>query len=237
MATNHISIRSYTSQLRSHVHQFHQLVLPLHGTIEISVGYYQGLASVGDCIIIKAGQRHDFKAHQDARFIVVDCEELPENIKKSTLINITIEQQLRSFIQFVEVQLSQTVNDRVESAVFNLFYQLLAQQSLTIIKDKRIEKVISLLNNNLAITHENTTLANIACLSITQFKKVFKASTGLSCQKYLTLRRMEKAKALLTHTDMPIHIVAEHCGYQNPSAFTRKFKQHYGQSPKAYSLS
>ncbi|NRB81644.1 MAG: AraC family transcriptional regulator, partial [Saccharospirillaceae bacterium] len=50
---NNLSIRAYTSQIRSHYHEFHQLVLPLHGAINIKVGDYTGKVSIGDCVIIK----------------------------------------------------------------------------------------------------------------------------------------------------------------------------------------
>ncbi|WP_419535300.1 helix-turn-helix domain-containing protein [Endozoicomonas sp.] len=45
---------------------------------------------------------------------------------------------------------------------------------------------------------------------------------------------MEKAKALLTHTDLPIQLIAERVGYNDVSAFSRRFTSHFGLSPKAF---
>jgi len=234
MSTNRISVRSYTNQLRSHFHEYHQLVIPLHGTINIAVGKFKGLVSIGDCVIIKSGQRHDFMANDNARFIVVDTTALPDNILQSVNERVAIDKSLLSFVQFVDIQLNQRVNQSLESTVFSLFFQLLAQQLLTNKMDKRIEKVIAIITQDIAALHSIETLAKQACLSTTQFKKLFKQSTGQTCRSYLTQLRMEKAKALLTHTDTPISIVAEYCGYQSPSAFSRKFKAYFGDIPKAF---
>ncbi len=220
--------------MRSHFHDYHQLVLPLQGTIEIHVGKFTGLVSVGDCVIIKAGQKHTFHANENARFIVVDIDVLPDNINGSASEKVSIDIPLFSFIQFVESQLNSQVNQHLESMMFDLFYQLLALQPLSQKVDKRIEKVISIITQDVSKTHLNQALAKHACLSVTQFKKIFKDSTGLTCQQYLTKLRMEKAKALITHTDTPISIVSELCGYQGQSAFCRKFKQYYSVTPKAF---
>jgi len=49
--------------------------------------------------------------------------------------------------------------------------------------------------------------------------------------KYVTKLRMEKAQALLTHTDYPLPFIGEKVGYKEPSAFSRKFSQYFGLSP------
>lgn len=49
--------------------------------------------------------------------------------------------------------------------------------------------------------------------------------------KYVTKLRMEKAQALLTHTDFPLQIIGEKVGYKEPSAFSRKFSHYFGLSP------
>ena len=223
--------------MRSHIHDYHQLVLPLQGTINIHVGKFIGLVGIGDCVIIKSGQQHDFCANEKARFIVVDMDDLPENIINLITEKISIDTPLLSFLQFVENQLNSQVNQLLEIMVFDLFYQLLAKQILSCRVDKRIEKIISIITQDISRTYGNEQLAELAYLSVTQFKKVFKESTGLTCQRYLTKLRMEKAKALLVHTDTPISIVAEQCGYQSPSAFSRMFRSYYGDMPKVFTHS
>jgi AraC-like DNA-binding protein len=56
--------------------------------------------------------------------------------------------------------------------------------------------------------------------------------TGQTVMQYIAHQRMARAKALLSHTDYPVHIVAEKVGYQDVSAFSRRFSKHFGVSPK-----
>ena len=46
--------------------------------------------------------------------------------------------------------------------------------------------------------------------------------------------RMDKARSLLTKTDLPINAVASAVGYSDQLAFSKIYKQYYGLSPKAY---
>jgi AraC-like DNA-binding protein len=64
--------------------------------------------------------------------------------------------------------------------------------------------------------------------------KSFQKELGVSPQEFLINLRMEKAAELLTNTSMPINEVATKVGYPDPLAFSKKFKESYGMSPKAY---
>lgn len=231
---NSLSIRAYTNQIRSHFHQFHQLVLPLHGAINIKVGDYTGKVSFGDCVIIKAGQKHDFHADEAARFIVVDMDNFPNNISESNVARFSINAPLLAYIQFIDKQLAHQVNKVLEATAFELFYQLLTQQECNERTDPRIANVIHFIKQDISMLFSIEQLAEIACLSTSQYKKLFKQSMGVTSQKYITQLRMEKASALLAHTDLPIRIVAEQVGYQDLSAFSRRFSNYFGQSPKAF---
>lgn len=55
---------------------------------------------------------------------------------------------------------------------------------------------------------------------------------GVPCLAYVSNRRMERARAQLINTDYPIGVVAGDVGYEDASAFTRRFKKHFGQSPR-----
>ena len=231
MMNKYFSIRSYTKNFRSHYHEYHQLVLPLHGVIDIRVGEFSGLVGVGDCVVIRAGELHEFSAHEAARFIVVDMTSLPDNILHECHEKIVIDSALLSFTQFLEQQLNSQINQAVEHSAFELFYQLLSQQKNGKRVDKRLEPVLAEIHDNLAQVLVIDELAQLACLSATQFKVVFKQSLKMTVQQYIRQCRMQKAKALITHTDTPIAIVAQQVGYQNSSAFSRQFKSFFGHSP------
>jgi AraC-like DNA-binding protein len=59
---------------------------------------------------------------------------------------------------------------------------------------------------------------------------------GTSYRFEVDRRRMAKAKRLLEGTNYLISAIGEHCGYRNASAFCKRFKEHYGLSPKQYRI-
>lgn len=235
MHINSLSIRQYSQDLKQHSHRYYQLVFPLEGSLNIQSTRHLGFVDIGQCLIIKPEESHAFKAHENARFIVADMHNLPTKLINSQHAVFSISKPLLSFLEFVDKQLSHQVDVAIESSCMQLFAQLLGQQECLQNYDKRIEKVIHYLHENLAQEHTLSLLSEIACLSLTQFKKVFKENTKMTVQAYLTSLRMHKAKSLLVHSDTPIQLVGERVGYQNPSAFSRRFKHYFGQTPKALS--
>lgn len=230
-----LSIRSYSRMRKGHTHDYHQLVLPLRGVINIEVESYSGKVAPGECVVIKQQQIHHFTANQDARFVVADMSVLTENLLKSDILVFSITPPLRTYLSFIEKQLENQANVKLEQAMFNTFVMLLEQQGQSKQLDHRIRAVVAHILENLAEKLLIKDLAKIACLSVTQFKKIFREQLGLSVSKYITQERMEKAKALLMNTDYPIHIIAERAGYQDLSAFSRRFSSYYGLSPREFS--
>ena len=95
-------------------------------------------------------------------------------------------------------------------------------------------RAIVLMEEDLGVSHPIEVLADATCLSVSQFKLLFKKSHGEPSNAYLTRRRMERAKTLLMNTDYPVSVVAIDVGYDDASAFTRRFAAHFGQSPREF---
>ena len=64
--------------------------------------------------------------------------------------------------------------------------------------------------------------------------RMFKKTTNKSIVEYITEKRMEKAKRLLTETSLSIEKIANLSGYRTPHYFGQKFKETYGYSPAHY---
>lgn len=58
--------------------------------------------------------------------------------------------------------------------------------------------------------------------------------TGKTTQEHIHLQLLDKAKALLLSTDRSVSEIAYILGFENPSHFTRLFKQKTGYSPSHY---
>jgi AraC-like DNA-binding protein len=74
-------------------------------------------------------------------------------------------------------------------------------------------------------------LARVSGVSEAHFARSFKDAFGLPPHRYLLTRRIERAKALLRDTDLPITDIAFETGWQSPGTFGRVFRDITGESP------
>jgi AraC-like DNA-binding protein len=77
-------------------------------------------------------------------------------------------------------------------------------------------------------------LASLMALSVSRFAHAFKAAFGVSPYRYVAVRRIERAKALLRTTDHTIARIAQHVGFTSQARFSRGFATIAGITPSAY---
>ncbi len=232
-----LSVRSYTLTMDSHTHDFCQMVLPLHGQIDMEMDNYTGPVGVGEAIVIAPGQQHGFRAHEASRFVVADLRKVPASAQLPASPLLTLDKATLTYLPFIEAKLAAETSEQEMSMLVGLFTQLVNNLEFHGLPDHRVSAVKAYIRDNLDSPLPLAELAGIACLGITQFKKRFKASTGITCGQYITQERMKTARALLTHTDLPVYRVAQETGYTDLSAFSRRFTEYFGQSPSAYNPS
>lgn len=107
-------------------------------------------------------------------------------------------------------------------------------QSMEDKDDYVIQKAKAYIHHNY---QDNLTLNDVAAhvfLSGNYFSTLFKQKTGTTFRNYLRSFRIEKAKELLTTTNLRIYEVAQQTGYNEHSHFVRAFKSLTGQSPGDY---
>lgn len=74
-------------------------------------------------------------------------------------------------------------------------------------------------------------LARVSSISAAHFARSFKEAFGLPPHRYLLTRRIERAKALLRDTDLPILDIALQTGWNSLGTFGRTVHDITGQSP------
>ncbi|KAB8314715.1 helix-turn-helix transcriptional regulator [Tolypothrix campylonemoides VB511288] len=98
----------------------------------------------------------------------------------------------------------------------------------------KLNQVKDFIEEGLAEDLSIADMAAVVHMSQFHFARAFKTATGQSPHRYLTQRRMERAKVLLSVTRLSVAEVAYRVGFYNTSHFTAQFRKATGTTPKAY---
>ena len=78
-----------------------------------------------------------------------------------------------------------------------------------------------------------TRLASVSGVSKAHFARCFKDAFGVPPHRYLLTRRIERAKALLRDTDLPVIEIAFQTGWNSLGTFGRVFRDVTGETPSS----
>lgn len=97
-----------------------------------------------------------------------------------------------------------------------------------------IQEIICYIRKNLDKDISVSWLAEYVGMNAEYLTRLFKKNTGYTLKEYIVNEKLEAAKMLLTTTQLPVTLIADHVGYGNYSNFTRAFKQIVGYTPLEY---
>lgn len=94
--------------------------------------------------------------------------------------------------------------------------------------------LLDYVEENLATDIGLDELAAIAGLTRFHFSRAFKATFGEPPYQFVICKRVERAKAMLSQTRLPVADVATACGFGSASQLGRSFRDIVGQTPLAF---
>jgi len=77
-------------------------------------------------------------------------------------------------------------------------------------------------------------VAKVACLSPSHFSRTVKQTLGVSFTDLLARMRVDRARELLSNSEMSLIHIGFECGFSDQSYFTKVFQKHTGQTPGEY---
>jgi len=98
----------------------------------------------------------------------------------------------------------------------------------------RLRRATEFIDANLDREIRIDDLARVVGVSRYHFQRQFKQSTGVTPHQFIVRSRIERAKALLTDSDLPIVNVAQQSGFADQSHFTTLFRRSTSMTPKTY---
>ena len=99
-------------------------------------------------------------------------------------------------------------------------------------KNRKIKAGITYLQNNFTLDFPVETLAEMCCLSVGRFRKIFSECTGMSPIDYRNKLRIEKAVCMLKSGEFTVSETAEAVGIQDVKYFSKLFKRYTGVTPR-----
>lgn len=125
-------------------------------------------------------------------------------------------------------ELKQWFIEKVSSASRNV-YTRKEQGSETVIEKAR-KYIMAQFNKDISLDD----VSREVDISPYYFSKVFKEETGQNFIEYLTELRIERAKDLLTNSNLSIKEICIESGYADPNYFSRIFRKNVGVTPTEY---
>lgn len=231
-----LHIRTYDDEGKTHSHNHHQLVLPLAGTLLLSVDAVEGVVAHHRAAIIPSGQGHGFLATDENRFLVADVPEglAPALDKLPCFVELDL--ALLHYVQFLDKQLHEGSGSAyTQHQMLLLLIQLLHEKHGSQLNlDRRVLTAKQFLDDHFRQPVSTAKLAGVAHLSPRQLNDLFRNQVGLTPHQYLTELRMKEAWRLLEQTDLSVQRIADAVGYNSLSSFSARFSGHFGKAPSHF---
>lgn len=98
---------------------------------------------------------------------------------------------------------------------------------------QQLRRVLEFIEEHLEGDLRLADLSRIAGVSLTQIKALFRKSMGTSVHQHIIARRVERAKNLLSRSDLSMAEIAGACGFTHQSHMAKHLKRATGMSPRA----
>lgn len=241
MQTPAIEFRSYASQVQSHTHSFVQMVLPVHGTLEIDIAGFGGFVGNGHMAVIGAGDRHAFASPlQKNRFLVVDLPAADIAMLDPLAARrfVALGPAQMHLVKYIE-QVMDHPRDRNTLTAHRLsgWLDLFLGNSEFMAREpwrRSLARAMSFIESSYDRRISVADIARAASVGTTQLHELFARQSDTSPHAYLVGVRLRKAATLLANSRFSIADIAIRTGHADQSVLTRRMRESYGVTPAAY---
>ncbi|WP_248928796.1 AraC family transcriptional regulator [Paenibacillus hamazuiensis] len=205
----------------------------------------------GQLFFIPAGTQHSFSAVSDNTFTKYWChftsnvvfEPLFKYYRLPYFIGAAGENEVeRAFAKLTGglCEDAPSVTLRVKAAIFEIVSYYINRSVSPEMKKaappsiRKLNALIQYIDSRLNEDIKIEDLAEVIHYHHNYVIKYFKSLLGMTPMQFIYNRRLEKAKNLLTHTDIALSEVAVTTGFSDLCHFSKSFKKHLGVTPKQF---
>ena len=202
------------------------------------------LAEPGDVIYLGRGTSYDITVLEpDYRFCFADFLFACDNNRYNEVFKGEGLKKLENvFIKFHALWTAGNFSDKIycKSLLYRIYSDIVRENALQYIpsaKKARIDLALEEIRNNYTNPELSVEkLCSDCSMSEVHFRRLFFQIYHTSPIKFIISLRINKAKDLLSNTDMRIQCISDQCGFNNPYYFSKVFKQQVGLTPSDYRL-
>ncbi|WP_204376856.1 AraC family transcriptional regulator [Aquitalea pelogenes] len=231
-----LELRSYQQESHQHQHDYHQLVLPAHGCLELDVEGRGGVVQAGQLAVIAAGNSHGFAAPGDNAFVVANVPATLAPQLASLPAFLPLDAGMLAYVEFLRAELSRPhTGENGRRQMLLLLTQLLAERAGA---DSQAGpaggRCPCAAGCALCRGHQPGAAGGGGPPERAQLSELFRRQLGMSPGQYQLEQRMQHGWLLLEQGSLPVQQVAEQCGYASLSAFSDRFRRHFGIAPSHF---
>ncbi|MBO9873602.1 MULTISPECIES: helix-turn-helix domain-containing protein [Xanthomonas] len=229
-----LSLRSYGRDGAAHQHDHVQLVLPLHGSMELEVDGRGGYLDRFRAAVVAPQTRHAQCALDANRFLVVDCaagafgDAALERLRRQPFLDLPPPLQDLLAAQAPHPHLAVAHAD-AGAAVLAWLQAGTAPRGW-----QRLQALCRRIEAAPGQDWPVRRMAQVAHLSPSRLHALFRTAFGRTPQDWVAARRLDWVRRQLAHGTRSIADLAQDSGYADQSALTRALKRSTGQTPAAY---
>lgn len=235
--------RTYTSQGCSHDHAFAQLILPLTGALFIQTQTHQIELNESAVFFLPAGCSHYFYARSTNEFLTLDIPQhlvapltAPSKAEKSNAVNsiwLAIDDRWTAIRTLLLAEVGDhSKTERLQTGNFLPLVDYISSLLIQPCLPRSLQHIHNHFHSLLTVTQ----LAKIEGYCLSYYSEWFKEKTGKTPTAYIQDLRIQQAKKLLLHTDLPIQEIAHQVGFERASSLTRLFRQRHYITPQEYRI-
>ncbi|MDA8251138.1 MAG: GlxA family transcriptional regulator [Rhodospirillales bacterium] len=98
---------------------------------------------------------------------------------------------------------------------------------------RRLAQALRLIEDSIETPRPTSEIARDIRISTRQLERLFRQHLGISPAAYSSALRLDRARALLRQTALPVTDVGIACGFQSASHFSTAFRARFGHAPRA----
>ena len=250
---------SFTPPEYPHSHDFFEISFCVKGSSLNTINNVPIPFQNGICVILRPGDTHSLTEYDSKIYEHIDLYCSPDAFQKmcdachprlydeimnhESPISFSLNNEIFSFLFNQSLLLKEMLsnqNEFFETVYSAMILTILSQWIKTRVSQKTfmpqwLTELLPKMNNIYFVQKNITEIAEEIGFSLPYFSTQFKKYMGVSAIKYLTRKRVHLAKDLLTKgPNLSILDISGRLGFENPSTFSKHFRQEFNITPKEY---